>query len=47
LAAGLLAVNRPDQERKPMQALVKAGVLVDDVKTRLSDESTDLDTLIE
>ncbi|MBN1580599.1 MAG: FAD-dependent oxidoreductase, partial [Anaerolineae bacterium] len=44
---GVLAVNRPDHERKPMQALVKAGVLADDVKTKLVDESTDLGTLIE
>jgi NADPH-dependent 2,4-dienoyl-CoA reductase/sulfur reductase-like enzyme len=44
---GTLAVNRPDQERKPMSALVKAGVLVDDVKTKLADESTDLGTVLE
>ncbi|MBN1583837.1 MAG: FAD-dependent oxidoreductase [Anaerolineae bacterium] len=44
---GVLAVNRPDQERKPMEALVKAGISYDDVKTVLGDEATDLSALVE
>ena len=44
---GVLAVNRPEQERKPMQALIKAGVSYNDVKTVLGDEATDLSALVE
>jgi NADPH-dependent 2,4-dienoyl-CoA reductase/sulfur reductase-like enzyme len=39
---GVLAENRPDKERKPMQALVKARPAYDDVASALCDESADL-----
>jgi 3-phenylpropionate/trans-cinnamate dioxygenase ferredoxin reductase subunit len=39
---GVLAVGRPDEERKPMQALVKARPAYEDVATRLVDEGVDL-----
>ncbi len=45
--AGVLAVGRPDEERKPMQALVKARPAYEDVKARLTDEAVDLSTLVE
>ena len=44
---GVLAVGRPDEERKPMQALVKARPATEDVKARLTDEAVDLSTLVE
>jgi 3-phenylpropionate/trans-cinnamate dioxygenase ferredoxin reductase subunit len=39
---GVLAVGRPDEERKPMQELVKARPAYEDVATRLRDEGVDL-----
>jgi 3-phenylpropionate/trans-cinnamate dioxygenase ferredoxin reductase subunit len=39
---GVLAVGRPDEERKPMQALVKARPAYEDVAARLRDEGEDL-----
>jgi 3-phenylpropionate/trans-cinnamate dioxygenase ferredoxin reductase subunit len=39
---GVLAVGRPDEERKPMQELVKARPAYEDVATRLVDEGVDL-----
>lgn len=44
---GVLAVDRPDEERKPMQALVKAQPALDDVVAELRDEGVDLSTLVE
>jgi 3-phenylpropionate/trans-cinnamate dioxygenase ferredoxin reductase subunit len=44
---GVLAVGQPDEERKPMQALVKARPAYEDVATRLVDEGEDLGTLAE
>jgi len=38
----VLAVGRPDEERKPMQELVKARPAYEDVATRLVDEGVDL-----
>jgi hypothetical protein len=40
---GALAVGRPDEERKPMQALVKARPTYEDVAARLVDEGVDLE----
>jgi NADPH-dependent 2,4-dienoyl-CoA reductase/sulfur reductase-like enzyme len=42
---GVLAVDRPDEERKPMEALVKARPAYDSVAARLSDKDVDLDTV--
>jgi NADPH-dependent 2,4-dienoyl-CoA reductase/sulfur reductase-like enzyme len=42
---GVLAAGRPDEERKPMQALVKARLAYEDVATKLRDEGVDLSTL--
>jgi 3-phenylpropionate/trans-cinnamate dioxygenase ferredoxin reductase subunit len=42
---GVLAVGRPDGERKPMQALVKARPAYDDVAGSLADEAADLAAL--
>ena len=39
---GVLAANRPDAERNPMQALVKSRASQDEVADRLADESVDL-----
>ena len=39
---GVLAVGRPDEERKPMHALVKARPAYEDVAARLRDEGVDL-----
>jgi NADPH-dependent 2,4-dienoyl-CoA reductase/sulfur reductase-like enzyme len=39
---GVLAMNRPDEERDPMQALVKARPVFDDVGAQLGDERADL-----
>ena len=44
---GVLAAGRPDEERKPMQALVKARLAYGDVAAKLSDEGMDLSTLVE
>jgi NADPH-dependent 2,4-dienoyl-CoA reductase/sulfur reductase-like enzyme len=44
---GVLAVGRPDEERKPMQALVKSRPVYEDVKARLTDEAVDLSRLVE
>jgi 3-phenylpropionate/trans-cinnamate dioxygenase ferredoxin reductase subunit len=44
---GVLAAGRPDEERKPMQALVRARLAHKDVAARLGDEGTDLSTLVE
>lgn len=44
---GVLAMGRPDEEREPMQALIKAGVTYDDVAQHLEDEGTDLADLVE
>ncbi len=44
---GVLAAGRPDEERKPMQALVKARPPYEDVAAKLSDEGVDLATLVE
>jgi len=44
---GVLAVGRPDEERKPMQALVKARPAYEDVAARLVDEGEDVGTLVE
>ena len=43
---GVLAAGRPDEERKPMQALVKARPAYEDVAAKLSDEGVDLGTLV-
>jgi 3-phenylpropionate/trans-cinnamate dioxygenase ferredoxin reductase subunit len=42
---GVLAVNRPGEERKPMQALVRARPAYADVAEALADEATDLSAL--
>jgi 3-phenylpropionate/trans-cinnamate dioxygenase ferredoxin reductase subunit len=44
---GVLAAGRPDEERKPMQALVKARLAYGDVAAKLSDEGAELSTLVE
>ena len=44
---GVLAADRPDEERKPMQALVKARPAYEDVLAKLRDEGVSLDTLVE
>jgi len=44
---GVLAVGRPDEEREPMQALVKARPEYEDVATKLRDEGVDMSTLVE
>ena len=44
---GVLAVGRPDEEREPMQALVRARPEYADVATELRDEGADLSTLVE
>ena len=44
---GVLAAGRPDEERKPMQVLVKARPPHEDVADKLSDEGVDLATLVE
>jgi 3-phenylpropionate/trans-cinnamate dioxygenase ferredoxin reductase subunit len=43
---GVLAVGRPDEERKPMQALVKARPAYEDLAAKLSDQEVDLSTLV-
>ena len=43
---GVLAVDRPDEERKPMQALVKARLSYDAVAAQLCDDEVDLEALL-
>jgi NADPH-dependent 2,4-dienoyl-CoA reductase/sulfur reductase-like enzyme len=43
---GVLAAGRPDEERKPMQALVRARPAYEDVAARLRDERVDLNALV-
>jgi NADPH-dependent 2,4-dienoyl-CoA reductase/sulfur reductase-like enzyme len=43
---GVLATNRPDAERDPMQSLVKARPTYQDVQARLEDETTDLNAMV-
>jgi 3-phenylpropionate/trans-cinnamate dioxygenase ferredoxin reductase component len=43
---GVLAMDRPENEREPMQQLVKAQPAHDDVADRLDDEAHDLSDLI-
>jgi 3-phenylpropionate/trans-cinnamate dioxygenase ferredoxin reductase subunit len=44
---GVLAAGRPDEERKPMQASIKARSAYDEIATRLRDEAVDLGALVE
>jgi len=44
--AGVLAMDRPNEERKPMQQLVRARVLHEDLAATLQDEAVDLGGLI-
>jgi 3-phenylpropionate/trans-cinnamate dioxygenase ferredoxin reductase subunit len=44
---GVLAVNRPDEERKPMQQLVRMRVPYEDVAATLRDEAVGLGKLID
>ena len=44
---GVLAVDRPDEERKPMQHLVRVRVRYEDVAARLREAAVGLDRLIE
>lgn len=44
---GVLAVNRPDEERDPMASLVKARIAYDRAASALADEETRLDALVE
>jgi hypothetical protein len=44
---GVLAVNRPNEERGPMAGLVKARSAYGDVRAKLEDEAADLGTLVE
>jgi hypothetical protein len=43
---GVLAARRPSKERRPMQALVRARPVYDDVVAKLADEEVELDTLV-
>jgi NADPH-dependent 2,4-dienoyl-CoA reductase/sulfur reductase-like enzyme len=43
---GVLAVDRPEEERKPMQGLVRARVLYEDLASRLQDERVELNGVI-
>ena len=43
---GVLAVNRPDAERKPMQHLVQARVLYKDLANKLQDETVNLSKVV-
>jgi NADPH-dependent 2,4-dienoyl-CoA reductase/sulfur reductase-like enzyme len=45
--AGVLAVDRPDEERKPMQHLVRVRVRYEDIAARLREAAAGLDRLIE
>lgn len=44
---GVLAVDRPDDEREPMQALVRQRPMADEVAGRLADEDVNLGSLLE
>jgi NADPH-dependent 2,4-dienoyl-CoA reductase/sulfur reductase-like enzyme len=44
---GVLAFGRPDAERSPMQALVRARPMYDEVAEKLRDEGVDLAALVE
>lgn len=44
---GVLAVDRPDDERKPMQHLIRARVRYEGVAVRLREAAVGLDRLIE
>jgi NAD(P)H-nitrite reductase large subunit len=44
---GVLAAGRPDEERKPMQALIKARPAYEEIATKLRDEAVDLGALVE
>ena len=44
---GVLAAGRPDDERKPMQSLVKGRKAYADVADALGDEATNLEALVE
>jgi 3-phenylpropionate/trans-cinnamate dioxygenase ferredoxin reductase component len=43
---GVLAMGRPENEREPMQELVRARLSYDDVAKQLRDESTNLSELV-
>jgi 3-phenylpropionate/trans-cinnamate dioxygenase ferredoxin reductase subunit len=43
---GVLAAGRPDEERGPMQSLVKQRVGYDRVAGKLEDEAADLESLL-
>jgi len=43
---GVLAVNRPDSERDPMVSLVKTRPKLEDIGSKLADESSDLSALL-
>jgi NADPH-dependent 2,4-dienoyl-CoA reductase/sulfur reductase-like enzyme len=43
---GVMAVGRPDGERKPMQKLVRARGPYDELRDALTDENVDLNTLV-
>ena len=44
---GVLAVNRPDEERKPMSSLVRKRLAYADVRDVLEDPASDLSKLVE
>ena len=44
---GVLAASRPDEERRPMQALVKARPAYAEMAAKLCDKEVDLSTLVE
>lgn len=44
---GVLASGRPDEERQPMQALVRARPAYEEIAAKLVDETLDLNALIE
>jgi len=44
---GVLASGRPNEERKPMQALVKARLLYEEVAASLLRNDVDLSVLVE
>jgi 3-phenylpropionate/trans-cinnamate dioxygenase ferredoxin reductase subunit len=43
---GVLAAGRPDEERKPMQTLVRGRPAYEDVAAKLEDEEVELDDLV-
>ena len=44
---GVLAAGRPDEERKPMQALVRARPAYEGIAAKLCDEAVELGALVE